>query len=379
VTRPDPIYLDHAATTPLWPQARATMAPLLEGAFGNASSLHAAGRDARKAVEEAREAVASAAGVRPEEVVFTSGGTEADNLALKGIAWRARHEGRDGIVVSAIEHHAILDVAEWLARNGFRLSVIQVDADGVVDLDALAAAVDRTTAIVSVMQANNEVGVIQPVASAAEITRAAGARFHTDAVQAAPWIPLADADLLSLSAHKLGGLKGVGALLVRRGVGLEPLLHGGGQERGIRSGTYNVAGIAGFGAAVTATMQAQPALSERVRALRDRMEGALLERIDGVAVNGAGAERLPNNCNVCIDGVEANSLLMLLDGEGVAASSGSACQSGAPEPSHVLLAMGVAKERALGALRLTLGRDTSEDDVDRAVDVVARAVARLRR
>ncbi|HEX9713342.1 MAG TPA: cysteine desulfurase family protein [Actinomycetota bacterium] len=379
MTRPDPIYLDHAATTPLWPQARATMAPLLEGAFGNASSLHAAGRDARKAVEEAREAVASAAGVRPEEVVFTSGGTEADNLALKGIAWRARHEGRDGIVVSAIEHHAILDVAEWLARNGFRLSVIQVDADGVVDLDALAAAVDRTTAIVSVMQANNEVGVIQPVASAAEITRAAGARFHTDAVQAAPWIPLADADLLSLSAHKLGGLKGVGALLVRRGVGLEPLLHGGGQERGIRSGTYNVAGIAGFGAAVTATMQAQPALSERVRALRDRMEGALLERIDGVAVNGAGAERLPNNCNVCIDGVEANSLLMLLDGEGVAASSGSACQSGAPEPSHVLLAMGVAKERALGALRLTLGRDTSEDDVDRAVDVVARAVARLRR
>ena len=379
MTRPDPIYLDHAATTPLWPQARATMAPLLEGAFGNASSLHAAGRDARKAVEEAREAVASAAGVRPEEVVFTSGGTEADNLALKGIAWRARHEGRDGIVVSAIEHHAILDVAEWLARNGFRLSVIQVDADGVVDLDALAAAVDRTTAIVSVMQANNEVGVIQPVASAAEITRAAGARFHTDAVQAAPWIPLADADLLSLSAHKLGGLKGVGALLVRRGVGLEPLLHGGGQERGIRSGTYNVAGIAGFGAAVTATMQAQPALSERVRALRDRMEGALLERIDGVAVNAAGAERLPNNCNVCIDGVEANSLLMLLDGEGVAASSGSACQSGAPEPSHVLLAMGVAKERALGALRLTLGRDTSEDDVDRAVDVVARAVARLRR
>jgi len=375
------IYLDYAATSPLWPEARAAMAPYLDDRFANASSLYAAAREARKAVEEAREIVAAAVGAGPDEVVFTSGGTEADNIALQGVAVRARNEGRDGIVVSAIEHHAVLDTARWLGKHGFRVTEVPVDADGVLDVDALAGAVDRKTAVVSVMYANNEVGTIQPVGRCAEIARAAGARFHTDGVQALPWLALdsADADLMALAAHKVGGPKGVGALVVRRGVGVEPLVHGGGQERGLRSGTYNVAGIVGFGAAVQSTIAAREQLVPRVRALRDRLQDALLRRFPGATVNGMRAERLPNNLNVCIAGIESEPLLLLLDAAGIAASSGSACQSGAAEASHVLTAMGVPKERALGALRLTLGRDTTEADVETAVDEIAAGVERLRR
>jgi len=375
------IYLDYAATSPLWPEARAAMAPYLDDRYANASSLYAAARETRKAVEEAREIVAAAVGARPDEVVFTSGGTEADNIALQGVAVRARNEGRDVIVVSAIEHHAVLDTARWLGKHGFRVTEVPVDADGVLDVDALADAVDRKTAVVSVMYANNEVGTIQPVGRCAEIARAAGARFHTDAVQALPWLALdsADADLIALAAHKVGGPKGVGALVVRRGVGVEPLVHGGGQERGLRSGTYNVAGIVGFGAAVKTTLDAREQLVPRVRALRDRLQDALVRRFPGVTVNGARAERLPNNVNVCIDGIESEPLLLLLDAAGIAASSGSACQSGAAEASHVLTAMGVPKERALGALRLTLGRDTTEADVETAVDEIGAGVERLRR
>jgi len=375
------IYLDYAATSPLWPEARAAMAPYLDDRYANASSLYAAARETRKAVEEAREIVAAAVGARPDEVVFTSGGTEADNIALQGVAVRARNEGRDVIVVSAIEHHAVLDTARWLGKHGFRVTEVPVDADGVLDVDALADAVDRKTAVVSVMYANNEVGTIQPVGRCAEIARAAGARFHTDAVQALPWLALdsADADLIALAAHKVGGPKGVGALVVRRGVGVEPLVHGGGQERGLRSGTYNVAGIVGFGAAVKTTLDAREQLVPRVRALRDRLQDALVRRFPGVTVNGARAEGLPNNVNVCIDGIESEPLLLLLDAAGIAASSGSACQSGAAEASHVLTAMGVPKEHALGALRLTLGRDTTEADVETAVDEIGAGVERLRR
>ena len=375
------IYLDHAATSPLWPEARAAMAPYHDERFANASSLYASAREARKAIEEAREIIAAAVGARPDEVIFTSGGTEADNIALQGVAFRARNEGRDGIVVSAIEHHAVLDTARWLGRNGYRVTEVPVDTNGVLDIDALDAVVDRKTAIVSVMTANNEVGTIQPVGRCADIARAAGARFHTDAVQALPWIAVdaASADLIALAAHKAGGPKGVGALIVRRGVGVEPLVHGGGQERGLRSGTYNVAGIAGFGAAVQATMVAREQLVPRVRALRDRLQASLVSRVAGVTVNGGNAERLPNNCNVCIDGIESEPLLLLLDAEGIAASSGSACQSGAAEASHVLTAMGVPHERALGALRLTLGRDTTELEIDTAVEHIVAGVERLRR
>lgn len=375
------LYLDNAASTPLYPEAREAMLPYLGERFANASSLYAAARGARKAVEEARERIAAAVGARPEEVVFTSGGTEADNLALQGVAWRARSEGRDGVVVSAVEHHAVLDTARWLTKAAMRLTVVPVDTDGVVDLPSLEAAVDRRTAIVSVMAANNEVGTIEPVARCAGIARGAGARFHTDAVQALPWIPVRaeDADLIALSAHKCGGPKGVGALVVRRGTGVEPVLHGGGQERGVRSGTYNVPGIVGFGEAVRATLERRPEVVPRVRALRDRLERALVERIRGVHANAPGVERLPNNLSVCIEGVESEPLLLLLDAAGVAASSGSACQSGATEPSHVLIAMGVPKDLAAGALRLTLGRGTTEADCDAAVAAVAAAVERLRR
>jgi cysteine desulfurase len=375
------IYLDYAATSPLWPEVRAAMAPYLDDRYANASSLYAAAREARKAIEESRETIATTAGARPDEVIFTSGGTEADNIALQGVAFRARNEGRDGIVVSAIEHHAVLDTARWLGRNGFRVSEVGVGPDGVIDLAGLEAAVDRKTALVSVMTANNEVGTIQPVDRCAEIARAAGARFHTDAVQALPWIPLdtTDADLMALAAHKVGGPKGAGALVVRRGVGVEPLVHGGGQERGLRSGTYNVAGIVGFGAAVQATIAAREQLVPRVRALRDRLQESLVARIAGVTVNGLAADRLPNNCNVCIDGIESEPLLLLLDAAGIAASSGSACQSGAAEASHVLTAMGVPKDLAMGALRLTLGRDTRAEDVDTAADHIVAGVARLRR
>ena len=354
------------------------MAPYLDVRFANASSLYAGAREARKAIEEAREALAAAVGARPDEVVFTSGGTEADNLALQGVARRMKSQGRDGIVLSAVEHHAVLDTAVWLGRNGWRTRRVPVDRDGVIDLDALEQAIDAKTGIVSVMAANNEVGTIQPIAACAERARAAGAVFHTDAVQALPWVEVSagDADLIALSAHKLGGPKGTGAVVIRRGVGVEPLVHGGGQERGLRSGTYDVAGIAGFGAAVTTVMARRDADSARVRALRDRLQDALVERIARVTVHGDGAERLPNNCNVGIEGVESEPLLLLLDAAGVAASSGSACQSGASEPSHVLTAM---KAPADGALRLTLGPTTTERDVDAAVERIVAAVERLRR
>jgi len=374
------VYLDHAATTPLSEAARAAMEPFLGERYGNASSVHAAGREARKAVDEARERVAVALGARPDEIVFTSGGTEADNLALKGAAWHGREQGRDRVVVSAIEHHAILDPARWLARQGSRVAEVGVDASGVVRVDALEAATDDRTAVVSVMWANNEIGTVQPVAACAAAARAAGAVFHTDAVQAFPWIEVdaREADLLSISAHKIGGPKGVGALMVRRGVKVQPLLHGGGQERDVRSGTYNVAGIVGFGAAVESWVARRAVQSERAAALRDRLQATLSAALPGIRPSTGDAVRLPNNLHVCIEGVDGDSLILLLDAAGIAASQGSACSSGAAEPSHVLAAMGVSRSSARGALRLTLGPETTASDVDAAADAVVAAVARLR-
>jgi cysteine desulfurase len=377
---PTSVYLDHAATTPLSDAARAAMDPFLADRFGNASSVHAAGREARKAVDEARERVAAAVGARPDEVVFTSGGTEADNLALKGAAWHGREQGRDGVVTTVIEHHAVLDPARWLGKQGFRVREAAVDASGVLRLEALEAAVDDKTAIVSVMWANNEVGSVQPVARAAEIARAAGAVFHSDAVQAVPWLDV-DAEmagLLSLSAHKLGGPKGVGALIVRRGVKIQPLFHGGGQEREVRSGTYNVAGIAGFGAAVDDWVGGRVEAAARVGALRDRLQEKITGSVTDARVDSDGGERLPNNLHLVIAGIDGESLILLLDAAGIAASQGSACSSGAAEPSHVLAAMGVSRELARGALRLTLGPSTTEAEVDRAAGAVVDAVGRLR-
>ncbi|HEX9694815.1 MAG TPA: cysteine desulfurase family protein [Actinomycetota bacterium] len=377
---PTTLYLDYAATTPLSDATRSAMLPWLSDGFANASGLYAGAREARKAIDEAREAIATAVAARPEEIVFTSGGTEADNLAIKGAAWHGRDQGRDGIVMSAFEHHAVLDPADWMARSGFRVTRVPVTPDGIVDLDALRDAVDAKTAIVSVMWANNEVGTIQPVAEAAAIARDRGAVFHSDAVQALPWIPVGihDADMISLAAHKCHGPKGVGALVVRRGTRLQPLLHGGGQERGVRSSTYNTPGIVGFADAVTAAMRDRDEAAVRVAALRDRLQESLVSRLGGVHVNAAGAPRLPNHLSVGIDGIESEPLLLLLDAAGVAASAGSACQSGASEPSYVLRAMGVADPLAAGVLRLTLGRPTTTDEVDRAVEAIVAAVGRLR-
>ncbi|MGH2830086.1 MAG: cysteine desulfurase family protein, partial [Actinomycetota bacterium] len=341
---PTTLYADYAATTPLAPQAIEAMMPWLSTSFANASGLYAAAREARKAIDEAREIVAAAVGARAEEVVFTSGGTESDNLAVKGAAWHGREQGRDGVVVTAFEHHAVLDPATWLERSGFRVSRATVTGDGIVDLDHLRSLVDDRTAVVSVMWANNEVGTIQPVAEAAQIARTAGAVFHTDAVQALPWLPLGgvDAGLVTLAAHKCHGPKGVGALVVHRGVKIQPLLHGGGQERGIRSSTYNTMGIVGFGAAVQACMRDREESAARVGAMRDRLQAGLVARVPDLLVNGAGAPRLPNALSFCIPGIESEPLLLLLDGDGVAASAGSACSSGASEPSYVLRAMGLA-------------------------------------
>jgi cysteine desulfurase len=375
-------YLDHAATTPIAPEVRAAMAPHLDAQFGNPSSLHAAGRAGRAAVEEARERVAAALGVAPLDVLFTSGGTEADNTAVKGIAWAARDAGRGAhLVTSAIEHHAVLEAAEWLAAHqGFELTVVGCGADGIVEADAVLDAVRDDTVLVSLMAANNELGTIQPLDVVGPALAERGVPLHTDAVQA---FGRTELDLtgwgigaLALSAHKLNGPKGVGVLVLRRDVPCEQLLHGGGQERGVRSGTLNTAGIVGCGAAIELTAATMAAEVPRLRGLRDRLLDGLLA-VGGVALNGSVERRLPHNAHVAVDGCDGEALLLALDAAGVAASTGSACQSGAAEPSHVLTAIG-ARTDGVAHLRLTCGRTTTEADVDLAVTAFAEAVPRLR-
>jgi cysteine desulfurase len=376
------VYLDHAATTPLDPSVLAVMQPFLAAEHGNPSSLHRHGRTARAAVEAAREQVAEALGVTPLEVLFTSGGTEADNAALKGIAWAARDAGRGAhLVTTAIEHHAVAEAAAWLAeRQGFDLDVVGVGSDGVVDPDRLLAAVRSDTVLVSVMAANNEIGTVQPLDVIGPALAERGVPLHTDAVQAFGRAPL-DLDgwgigALALSAHKFNGPKGVGVLVLRRDVPCEQLLHGGGQERGVRSGTLNAAGIVGCGAAAALTAATMDAEVPRLRALRDRLLDALLE-LGGVTVNGSVEVRLPHNAHVGIDGCDGEALLLALDAGGVAASTGSACQSGAAEPSPVLRAIDAPID-GVAHLRFTCGRTTTEADVDEATAVVADAVTRLR-
>ena len=378
-------YLDYAATTPVLDEVVDAMLPYLRGNFGNPSSVYGVGRDAKKGLEEARERVAAAVGAGPGEIVFTAGGTEADNLALKGGAFRARSMRPNGnhIITTAVEHHAVLHAAEWLEKQGFRVTFLPVDAAGVVDLDALAAALGPETVLVSIMLANNEVGTIQPVEEALRITRERSrALFHTDAVQALGKVPLnlekLPVDMASFAAHKIGGPKGTGVLYVRRKTALEPLLHGGGQERDLRSGTPNVAGIVGMAAAAEIAAGEVVEEAARLARLRDRLQAGLVGTIAGVKVNGAGGPRVAGTVNVCIDGVEGESLLLMLDARGIAASSGSACTSGSLEPSHVLMAMGVRPELAHGSLRLSLGRATADEDVDAVLEVLPAVVDRLR-
>ncbi|HET6152779.1 MAG TPA: cysteine desulfurase family protein [Marmoricola sp.] len=385
------VYLDHAATTPILPEAAAAMTAQL-GSVGNASSLHASGRAARRVVEESRESVARALGCRPGEVVFTSGGTEADNLALKGLFWsrRAADERRTRILSTTIEHHAVLDPLHWLAtEEDADVELIAVDVLGRLDLAAFEAAITRdpgSVALVSVMWANNEVGTIQPIAEVVEIAHRHGIPVHTDAVQAVGQVAVdfagSGVDAMTVTGHKIGGPYGIGALLVRREVQLTALLHGGGQERDVRSGTIDAPAIAGFAAACELAVKHQPEIAVRVAGLRDRMVAGVLERAEGAAYNGDPVSdvqhRLPGNAHLTFPGCEGDSLLMLLDARGIECSTGSACNAGVPQPSHVLLAMGCADEQARASLRFSLGHSSTDADVDALLAAIGPVVERAR-
>lgn len=383
--KPHLIYMDHAATTPVLPEVGARAVSFWYEQFGNPSSVHSLGRRARSAVEGARRQTASLIGADPEEIVFTSGGTEANNLAVLGAARAQGEQGRH-IVTSAVEHPSVLEACAALEQEGFRVTYVSVDSWGMVDPQAVLAATTDETVLVSIMLANNEVGTVQPVAAIASALREAGRTvvFHTDAVQAAGQLPLdvdqLGVDLLTLSGHKLYAPKGVGALYIRRGTRrkLHPLLYGGGQEGRMRPGSENVAGIVAMGEAAALAAAEGPALARRLAGLRDRLAAGLQAAVEGVTLNGHPAQRLPNNVHISIDGVDSETLLIHLDMAGVAASSGSACTAGAVEPSHVLQAMGRTREQARQVLRLTLGRSNDEDDVDEAVRRIAAAVKQIR-
>jgi cysteine desulfurase len=386
-------YLDHAATTPMLEEViaamSAAMASSANGAVGNPSSLHTSGRRARRIVEESRERLAGALDARPSEVIFTSGGTESDNLAVKGIylARRAADPNRRRLLISRVEHHAVLDSAHWLVEHeGAELVLLPVDSDGVVQPAALAAALAEdpgSVALVSVMWANNEVGSIQPIAELAEIAHGYGATFHTDAVQAVGALPISftasGVDAMTVTAHKIGGPYGVGALLLGRGVACVPVLHGGGQERDVRSGTLDTPGVVGFSLAAELAVTRRAQHAARLTGLRSTLIAGILEAVPDARLNGHPVHRLPGNAHLSFPGCEGDSLLMLLDARGIECSTGSACSAGVAQPSHVLLAMGADKQRARGALRLSLGHTSTEQDVRTVVEAIGPVVERARR
>ncbi len=375
------IYLDYAATTPVHPEVVKAMLPYFSEVFGNPSAIYSCGQEAAAALEEARAKVAGLIGSRSEEIVFTSGGTEADNMALIGVANAMRSRGNH-IITTAIEHHAIIEAARFLEKNGFELTYLGVDDQGIVDPEDVRRAITDKTILVSVMLANNELGTIQPLAEISRATRQAGVYLHTDAVQAVGRIPVnvdeLGVDLLSMSAHKLYGPKGAGALYIRKGVRMEPITHGGGQERTRRSGTQDVAGIVGLSRAVELAGQEMAAEAERLTPLRDRLIQGILEGIDHSYLNGHAVKRLPNNANLSFDFVEGESMCLNLDLKGICVSTGSACSSSNLEPSHVLLAMGGPSQLAHGSLRFTLGKWTEPADIDRVLEALPPIVAKLR-
>ena len=375
------IYLDHAATTPTHPEVVKAMLPFFVDAFGNPSSIHSYGQEARGAVEEARIKVAELIGARSEEIIFTSGGTEADNYALKGAAFANEHKGNH-IITTPIEHHAVLEVCKFLERSGSKITCLPVDKYGLVDPDDVKRVITDRTVLISVMHANNEVGTIEPVEEIGRIAREAGVYFHSDAVQTVGHIRVnvdeLKVDLLSISGHKFYGPKGVGALYVRKGTKLVSLMHGGEHEKRRRAGTENVPGIVGLGKAAELAGQEIGKEAERLARLRDHLVGGLVEKIDHIRFNGHPTRRLPNNVNVSVDFVEGESMLLNLDLEGICASTGSACSSANLEPSHVLLALGLAPEQAHGSLRFTFGRENTEADAVRVLEVLPGIVARLR-
>lgn len=380
------VYLDHAATTPMYPAAIDAMTAVL-GTVGNASSLHTAGRAARRRMEESRETIAEALGARPSEVIFTAGGTESDNLATKGIFWARRDADPRNrrIVTSAVEHHAVLDAVTWLAEHeGAELTFLPTEPDGSVTAEALRAVLAEhdDVALVSAMWANNEVGTISPIAELAAVAAEFGVPMHTDAVQAVGQIPVnfaaSGCAALSVAAHKFGGPTGMGALLLRRDVACVPLTHGGGQERDVRSGTPDVAGAVAMAAAARIAADSLEVNAARLSTLRDRLIDGVLSAIDDVVLNGARSNRLPGNAHFTFRGCEGDSLLMLLDASGIECSTGSACTAGVARPSHVLVAMGADPATARGSIRLSLGHTTADSDIDAALQVLPAAVHRAR-
>jgi cysteine desulfurase len=375
------IYLDHNATTPLDPRVFKAMEPYLKEAFGNPSSPHYYGRHTKQALEESRGIVANTIGAKPEEIIFTSGGTEADNLALRGIAYQGgRNKGH--IITSSVEHHAVIRTCNALEKDGFTVTYLPVDSEGRVDPDEIKQSIRKDTILISMILANNETGVIEPVAEAGRIAKECEIPFHSDAVQALGKLVVdvreLYTDMLSLSSHKIYGPKGVGVLFVKDGVRVSPILTGGHHERGLRAGTENVAAIVGFARALKIAVEEMDIYQTKVLSLRNKLESALLDRIDKVEIQSVKAERLPHTSSIGFASVEAESILLHLDLKGIAASSGSACTTGEPEPSHVLLAMGVSPELAQGSIRLSLGKENTEEDIDYTIYVLGDTIKKLR-
>jgi len=375
------IYLDYAATTPTDPQVLAAMQPFFFDKFGNPSSIHSFGQEAKKAIEEARGKLAKFLGAKPEEIVFTSGGTESNNFAVEGVAYCLEKKGNH-IIATAIEHHAVSEPCKFLEKRGFKITYVGVDKSGLVDPAEIKKAITDKTILISVMHANNEIGTIQPIAEIGKIAKEKGIYFHTDGVQTVGHIPVdvnaLNADLLSLSAHKFYGPKGAGALYIRKGTRLERFLHGGDQEKGKRASTHNTPGIVGLGKAIELCQEKMQEESEFQIALRDRLIKEIPEKISEVYLNGHPTLRLPNNVNFSIKYIEGESILLNLDMLGIAASTGSACTSTSLEPSHVLLAIGLSHEIAHGSLRLTLGRWTKSEEIDYLLEHLPKIVEKLR-
>lgn len=377
----DRIYLDNAATTAVSPEVLETMLPYFTECFGNPSSIHGTGREAAKAVAAARKQVAAAIGAQPQEIYFTAGGSESDNWAIKGTAFAKKNKGNH-IITSAIEHHAVLHTCKWLEKQGFEVTYLPVDENGLVSPADVEKAITDRTILITVMAANNEIGTVEPIAEIGRIAHEHGIVFHTDAVQAIGAIPIdvneMNIDMLSMSGHKFHGPKGIGVLYVRKGVRLDTLIQGGAQERGQRAGTENLAGIVGIGKAIELAARNLTENAARMTALRDKLINGILKEIPDVRLNGHPTKRLPNNCNVSIRYVEGEALLLRLDLAGIAGSSGSACTSGSLDPSHVLLAIGLPHEIAHGSLRLSLGTDTTEEQIDEVLRVLPGIVSDLR-
>ncbi len=376
------IYMDHSATSPVDPEVFKAMEPYFVDEFGNASTLYSLGREARKAMESARAQVASLIGAKPEEVIFTSGGTESDNIAIKGTAYRLKDKGNH-IITSAIEHPAVRETCKYLEKNGFEVTYLPVYEEGIVRVSDLENAITDKTILITIMHANNEIGTIQPIAEIGKIAREKKIYFHTDAVQTVGKIPVnveeMNVDMLSLSAHKVYGPKGIGALYVKKGVRLEPLIHGGGHEKGLRPGTENVSGIVGLGKACELAEKNLLDDTKYITNLRDKLIDGILNSIEQSYLNGHRTKRLPNNVNLRFTGIEGESLILHLDSKGIDGSTGSACSSKSLEPSHVLTALGLEHVDAHGSLRLTLGKENTEEEVNYVIESVKEVVETLRK